>query len=302
MSEMDDLAAFALLVEANSFTLAAQWLDTSTSQLSKRISKLEKNFGVTLLHRTTRSLTLTSAGAILLPEARALLAQRDRIRDAMASLGESLIGNVRLTVPVSLGETVFEGLLTEFAQTYPDVQVELDLNNHYRDLRRDGFDLGVRSSVGIDERLVAKPLLALQELTCASPEYLARQGTPQTPEELRTHRCLLNSHNAGRESWAYHQQHQLTRINVRGTFASNHYGLLKKAALVGAGIARLPSYIVHEELKDGRLKWLLRDYQTPVSSLYLVHPFEGRMPRRVQVMADYLAEWFERSTAALEKL
>jgi DNA-binding transcriptional LysR family regulator len=302
MSEMDDLAAFALLVEANSFTLAAQWLDTSTSQLSKRISKLEKNFGVTLLHRTTRSLTLTSAGAILLPEARALLAQRDRIRDAMASLGESLIGNVRLTVPVSLGETVFEGLLTEFAQAYPDVQVELDLNNHYRDLRRDGFDLGIRSSVGIDERLVAKPLLALQELTCASPEYLARQGTPQTPEELRVHRCLLNSHNAGRESWAYHQQHQLTRINVRGTFASNHYGLLKKAALVGAGIARLPSYIVHEELKDGRLEWLLRDYQTPVSSLYLVHPFEGRMPRRVQVMADYLAEWFERSTAALEKL
>jgi DNA-binding transcriptional LysR family regulator len=302
MSEMDDLAAFALLVEANSFTLAAQWLDTSTSQLSKRISKLEKNFGVTLLHRTTRSLTLTSAGAILLPEARALLAQRDRIRDAMACLGESLIGSVRLTVPVSLGETVFEGLLTEFAQAYPDVQVELDLNNHYRDLRRDGFDLGIRSSVGIDERLVAKPLLALQELSCASPEYLARQGTPQTPEELRAHRCLLNSHNAGRESWAYHQQHQLTRINVRGTFASNHYGLLKKAALVGAGIARLPSYMVHEELKDGRLQWLLRDYQTPVSSLYLVHPFEGRVPRRVQVMADYLSEWFERGTAALEKL
>lgn len=302
MSEMDDLAAFALLVEANSFTLAAQWLDTSTSQLSKRISKLEKNFGVTLLHRTTRSLTLTSAGAILLPEARALLAQRDRIRDAMACLGESLIGSVRLTVPVSLGETVFEGLLTEFAQAYPDVQVELDLNNHYRDLRRDGFDLGIRSSVGIDERLVAKPLLALQELTCASPEYLARQGTPQTPEELRAHRCLLNSHNTGRESWTYHQQHQLTRINVRGTFASNHYGLLKKAALVGAGIARLPSYMVHEELKGGRLQWLLRDYQTPVSSLYLVHPFEGRVPRRVQVMADYLSEWFERSTAALEKL
>jgi len=302
MSEMDDLAAFAMLVEANSFTLAAQWLDTSTSQLSKRISKLEKNFGVTLLHRTTRSLTLTSAGAILLPEARALLAQRDRVRDAMAYLSESLIGTVRLTVPVSLGETFFEGLLTEFAQTYPDVQVELDLNNHFRDMRRDGFDLGIRSSVGIDERLVAKPLLSLQELTCASPDYLAKHGTPHTPEELRVHRCLLNSHHTGRESWAYHQKHELSRVNVRGTFASNHYSLLKKAALVGAGIARLPSYMVHEELKEGRLHWLLRDYQTPVSSLYLVHPFEGRPPRRVQVMADYLGEWFERSTAALEQL
>ena len=302
MSEMDDLAAFALLVEANSFTLAAQWLDTSTSQLSKRISKLEKSFGVVLLHRTTRSLTLTSAGAILLPEARALLAQRDRVRDAMAYLSESLVGTVRLTVPVSLGETFFEGLLTEFSKTYPDLQVELDLNNHFRDMRRDGFDLGIRSSVGIDERLVAKPLLALQELTCASPDYLAQHGTPQTPDVLRLHRCLLNSHYASRETWAYHQHHELTRVSVKGPFASNHYGVLKRAALAGAGIARLPSYMVHNELNDGRLQWLLREYQTPVSSLYLVHPFEGQLPRRIKVMADYLTEWFERSAKVLDGL
>ncbi|MFJ3482029.1 LysR family transcriptional regulator [Pseudomonas sp. NPDC090202] len=302
MSEMDDLAAFAMLVQANSFTLAAQWLDTSTSQLSKRISKLEKNYGVTLLHRTTRSLTLTSAGAILLPEARALLAQRDRVRDAMAWLSESLVGTVRLTVPLSLGETMFEGLLNEFARTYPDVQVELDVNNQFRDLRRDGFDLGIRSSVGIDERLVARPLLSLQELTCASPGYLAVNGRPQTPDALRTHRCLLNSHYAGRETWVYQQNHELTRVNVRGTFASNHYGLLKKAALSGAGIARLPSYMVARELKDGELQWLLRDYQTPVSSLFLVHPCEGQLPRRIQVMADFLGDWFERSSVALQQL
>lgn len=302
MSEMDDLAAFAMLVEANSFTLAAQWLETSTSQLSKRISKLEKSYGVTLLHRTTRTLTLTSAGAILLPEARALLAQRDRVRDAMAYLSESLIGTVRLTVPVSLGETFFEGLLTEFAESFPQLQVELDLNNNFRDMRRDGFDLGIRSSVGVDERLVAKPLLSLQELTCASPAYLEPFGTPQTPEDLRAHRCLLNSHYSGRESWVYHRNHELQRVHVTGTFASNHYGLLKRAALVGAGVARLPSYMIHEELNDGRLHWLLRDYQTPTSSLFLVHPFEGQLPKRIQVMADYLTTWFERSSQALASL
>jgi DNA-binding transcriptional LysR family regulator len=302
MSDMDDLAAFAMLVEANSFTLAAQWLDTSTSRLSKRISKLEKSYGVTLLHRTTRSLTLTSAGAILLPEARALLVQRDRVRDAMANLSESLVGSVRLTVPVSLGETFFEGLLTDFSARYPQVQVELDLSNQFRDLRRDGFDLGIRASVGVHERLVAKPLLSLQELTCASPEYLELHTKPQTPQELRAHYCLLNSHHSGRESWSYHQNHELIRVQVNGTFASNHYSLLKKAALIGAGIARLPSYMVHDELTDGRLIWLLRDYQTTVSSLFLVHPFEGALPRRIQVMADYLTEWFERSSAALEKI
>ena len=302
MSEMDDLAAFAMLVEANSFTLAAQWLETSTSQLSKRISKLEKSYGVTLLHRTTRSLTLTSAGAILLPEARALLAQRDRVRDAMAYLSEGLTGTVRLTVPVSLGETFFEGLLTEFAESFPQLEVELDLNNNFRDMRRDGFDLGIRSSVGVDERLVAKPLLALQELTCASEAYLEQFGKPQTPEDLRAHRCLLNSHYSGRESWVYHQNHELQRVHVKGTFASNHYGLLKRAALVGAGVARLPSYMIHEELNDGRLHWLLRDYQTPTSSLFLVHPFEGQLPRRTQVMADFLTTWFERSSQSLANL
>jgi DNA-binding transcriptional LysR family regulator len=179
--------------------------------------------------------------------------------------------------------------------------VELDLSNHFRDMRRDGFDLGIRSSVGIDERLVAKPLLLLQELTCASPEYIERHTKPQTPPELRCHYCLLNSHSTGRESWSYHQNHELIRVHVHGTFASNHYGLLKKAALLGAGIARLPSYMVYDELKDGRLVWLLRDYQTTVSSLYLVHPFEGALPRRIQVMADYLTEWFERNSAALER-
>lgn len=302
MSEMDDLAAFALLVQANSFTLAAQWLDVSTSQLSKRISKLEKHYGVTLLHRTTRSLTLTAAGAILLPEARALLARRDRVRDAMACLSERLVGTVRLTVPVSLGEHLFDGLLDAFSRRYPDVQVELELSNQFRDLRRDGFDLGIRASVGIDERLVAQPLLSVQELTCASPEYLAVNGRPQTPDALRTHRCLLNSHQAGRETWVYQQNHELTRVNVRGTFASNHHGLLKTAALRGAGIARLPSYMIERELREGDLQWLLREYQTPVSSLFLVHPFEGQLPRRTQVMADFLGDWFERSSVALQQL
>jgi DNA-binding transcriptional LysR family regulator len=303
MSEMDDLAAFAMLVEANSFTLAAQWLETSTSQLSKRISKLEKSYGVILLHRTTRSLTLTSAGAVLLPEARALVAQRDRVRDAMAYLSERLVGTVRLTVPASVGEVFFEGVLTEFSKCYPQVQVELDLCNHFRDLRRDGFDLGIRPSVGIDQLLVAKPLLSSQELTCASPGYVEAHGRPATPEALRTHRCLLNSHSAGREGWwVYHQNHEVSRVNVRGPFASNQYSLLKKAALAGTGIARLPSYMVHNELNDGSLQWLLRDYQTPVSSMFLVHPFEGRLPRRVQVMADYLTQWFVQSAAVLEKL
>ncbi|WP_223526323.1 LysR family transcriptional regulator [Pseudomonas sp. BF-B-26] len=302
MSEMDDLAAFAILIEAGSFTLAAQQLGCSKGQLSKRISQLESRFSVVLLQRTTRRLSLTAAGAALLPQAQALVVQVERARQALARLKDDMAGPVRMTVPVSLGETFFDGLLLEFSGKYPEVQIELDLSNNYRDLSRDGFDLAVRSEVGNDERLVARPLLAWHEMTCASPAYLEQYGDPLTPQALAEHRCLLNSHYSGREEWLYHQQHELLRVRVSGPFASNHYSLLKKAALAGAGIARLPSYLLQAELADGRLRWLLRDYQTRRMPMYLVHPYQGGLPKRTQVLADYLIGWFKRSGEALDRL
>ena len=302
MSEMDDLAAFAILIEAGSFTLAAQQLGCSKGQLSKRISLLESRFSVVLLQRTTRRLSLTAAGAALLPQAQALVVQVERARQALARLKDDMAGPVRMTVPVSLGETFFDGLLLEFSGKYPDVQIELDLSNNFRDLSRDGFDLAVRSEVGNDERLVARPLLAWNEMTCASPAYLERYGEPLTPQDLAEHHCLLNSHYSGREEWLYHQQHELLRVRVSGPFASNHYSLLKKAALAGAGIARLPSYLLQAELADGRLRWLLRDYQTRRMPMYLVHPYQGGLPKRTQVLADYLIGWFKRSGEALDRL
>ena len=302
MSEMDDLAAFAVLIEAGSFTLAAQQLGCSKGQLSKRISQLETKFSVVLLQRTTRRLSLTAAGAALLPQAQALVIQVERARQALARLKDDMAGPVRMTVPVSLGETFFDGLLLDFSRKYPDVQIELELNNSYRDLSRDGFDLAIRSEVANDERLVAKPLLAWHEMTCASPAYLEQYGEPQTPADLAEHRCLLNSHYSGREEWLYHQQHELLRVRVSGPFSSNHYSLLKKAALANAGIARLPSYLLHTELADGRLRWLLRDYQTRSMPMYLVHPYQGGLPKRTQVLADHLVGWFKRSGEALDRL
>ena len=293
MSEMDDLAAFAVLIDAGSFTLAAQQLGCSKGQLSKRISQLEAQFSVVLLHRTTRRLSLTAAGAALLPQAQALVVQVERARQALARLKDDIAGPVRLTVPVSLGETFFDALLLEFSRDYPRVQIELELNNSYRDLSREGFDLAIRSEVGSSERLVAKLLLNWHEITCASPAYLEQYGEPTTPARLVEHRCLLNSHYSGREEWQYHQQHELHKVRVSGPFASNHYSLLKKAALIGAGIARLPSYMLQAELADGRLRELLLNYQTRSNPMYLVHPYQGGLPKRTQVLADYLVQWFK---------
>lgn len=300
MSEMDDLAAFAVLMESGSFTAAAERLGCSKGQLSKRIRLLEQGLGASLLHRTTRRLDLTAAGAALLPEARALAAQAERARQSVRRLQEDLAGCVRLTVPVSLGETVFDALLLDFTRQHPQIRIELDLHNGYRDLVAEGFDLAIRSGTDIDDRLVARPLFSLQEITCATPAYLAAHGEPLQPADLAGHQCLLNTHYSGFEEWLYHRQHQLERVKVAGALASNHYNLLKKAALSAAGIARLPSYMIYDELADGRLVWLLRDYQTRQTPVFLVHPWQGGLPRRTQMLADYLLAWFECSRQVLD--
>ncbi|MNZ06425.1 HTH-type transcriptional regulator DmlR [compost metagenome] len=302
MSDMEDLAAFAVLLESGSFTRAAERLGCSKGQLSKRIRQLEQGLGAALLHRTTRRLGLTAAGAALLPEAQALAAQAERARQTVRRLQEELAGCVRLTVPVSLGETFFDALLLDFTRQHPQIRIELDLHNGYRDLVAEGFDLAIRSGIDIDERLVARPLFSLQEITCATPAYLAAHGEPAQPTDLSRHQCLLNTHYSGFEEWLYHRQHQLERVKVAGALASNHYSLLKKAVLTGAGIARLPSYMVYDELADGRLVWLLRDYQTRQTPVFLVHPWQGGLPRRTQVLADYLLGWFERSRRMLDQV
>ena len=301
MSEMDDLAAFAVLVDAGSFTRAAQQLGCSKGQLSKRISQLETQFSVVLLHRTTRRLSLTAAGAALLPQAQAIGVQVELARQALARLKEDIAGPVRMTVPVSLGETFFDSLLLEFSHDYPQVQIELELNNSYRDMAREGFDLAIRSRVASDERLVARQVVSWHEVTCASPSYLEQFGEPTTPQALAGHRCLLNSHYLGREEWHYHQQHELHRVRVSGAFASNHYSLLKKAAVNGAGIARLPSYMLNAELSDGRLCSVLRDYHTRSHPMYLVHAYQGGLPKRTQVLVDYLMSWFQRTASTCDQ-
>lgn len=302
MSEMDDLAAFATLLEAGSFTRAAERLGCSKGQLSKRIRLLEEGLGISLLYRTTRKLTLTAAGAALLPEAQALIAQATRARQTLERLREEAAGTVRITAPVSLGDTFFDALQRQFAQAYPHIRIELELSNNYRDLVADGFDLAIRSGEENDKRLVARPLLSMQELTCASPAYLDAHAELRTPEDLSNHVCLLNSHYSGAEEWLYHRHHELTRIQVNGPFASNHYSLLKKACLGGAGIARLPSYLVHQELIDGSLVWLLRDYQTRITPVFLVHAYQHGLPKRTQVLVDYLTAWFEQRRRELDEL
>ncbi|WP_263262896.1 LysR family transcriptional regulator [Pseudomonas sp. RIT-PI-S] len=296
----DDLCAFAVLMAAGSFTVAAQRLGWSKGQLSKRISAMEHACGVQLVHRTTRRLGLTAAGAALLPHARQLLEQSERARQALGALRDETSGLVRLTLPVSVGEAVFQPLFDFLTRTYPALRVEVDLYNGYRDLLREGFDLAVRDRVGSDERLVARPFLDIEELTCAAPAYLAQRGTPDSPLALSSHACLLHSYRGEPERWRYHRDHEPVEVQVSGPIITNHYNLLRQAALSGAGIARLPFYLIGEDLAQGRLQRLLPAYRARRLPLYLVHGYGAGMSRRVSVVADWLTQWGARARGGEE--
>lgn len=293
MSELDDLAAFAVLMDAGSFTLAAEQLGWSKGQLSKRISQLESSHSVKLLHRTTRRLSLTAAGAALLPQAQALVRQVTQARQALSRLKDDLSGPVRVTVPVSLGETFFEGLLLELGNQYPQLQIELELDNAYRDLLRDGFDLAIRQIPGNDERLVARPLLAMQELTCASPAYLERHGTPTTPDALAAHPLL------GYSRLPHPQRLQLTgpagerrELLMPQRLSANSPMALRAAAIGGLGIASFDRFIAHDALRDGRLVPVLADWSLPSRTLYAVYPQSRYVAPKVRALLDYVQGYY----------
>ena len=297
MKDLDDLAAFAVLHDLGSFTRAAERLGCSKGQLSKRIGVLEQKLGVTLLHRTTRRLSLTAAGAALLPEAQALLVQAERARQAVARLQERAEGRVRVTLPVSLGETLFDALLEDFQERHPLLRVELDLYNGLRDLVGEGFDLAIRSGVEQDARLVARPLFVLQEITCASPAYLARHGEPQRPAELAERECLLNSHYSG---------HEVALSPPPSAGAGTGFRLSRQQPLQPVEEGRAgrhrhrPAAVIHGPRRTGRRPPGLVAARLPdAQHADVPRPSVPGRPAAAQVLADYLLDWFERSRRQL---
>lgn len=291
---LSGLHLYAVLIEAGSFTRAAERLGCTKGHVSKQLAALERSLGVQLLHRSTRRLAPTAAGSALLPVARRLTAVDDEVRQVLDGLRDEVAGSVRVSVPVSLGETCFDDIVVGFCRLYPRVRIELDLSNGFRDLAAEGIDFALRSGESPDPNLVARPLYSMEEYVCASPGYLAAAGTPLLPAELAAHACLLNLHH-GEETageWLFHRGAELFRVPVQGPLACNHYSLLKKAALAGAGIARLPGYLIDDELADGRLVRLLADHESRRLPIFLVYAPQRTLPQRTRVLIEYVREWF----------
>jgi len=282
------------VIESGSFTGAAERLGVSKAHVSKQVSELETALGVRLLHRTTRRIALTDAGRLYLDyarQARDLLADGER---AVSAVRTEVDGLLRITAPTSLGDSFLVDLLADFRARHPLVRFDVDLSIAQRDLIGEGFDFAIRMARTLDPSLVARGIGVMRELVVASPDYLARHAPDgiSEPTQLGTLEALRNRSFRDDGQWILQRGDESTTVPVQGSLAINHFIGMRRAVLRGIGIARLPRYLVIDELRAGRLVELLPDWRLPATPVALVYPSREHLPQRSRVFRDFVLEWF----------
>jgi DNA-binding transcriptional LysR family regulator len=289
--ETAELQAFTCIVETKSLSRAAIELGVPRATIGRRLARLEERLGTRLLRRTTRSLAVTDSGDSFYRQARIAL---DAVAQAQASVrirDNAVRGNLRVSIPPLLDERLL-GMLVSFADTYPDVRLQVDFSSRMVDLRRDGFDVALRASAELEPGLVVRTLARTKVLAVASPKYLAKRGIPRTAKDLRDHRCLMSFARGElpQSSWPLGRG----AVHVEGAFACNDARLLLMAAKRGLGIALLPSLIIGDEIERGRLVQVLPGLVEVEHQIALVYPEREFLPPQVRAFVDAVVAWADR--------
>lgn len=291
MQNLSDIAVFVEVVGRGSFTAAADALEISKAAVSKYVSRLEDRLGARLLNRTTRRLTLTEAGAVLYDQAQAALAELKAAESGVLELSGAPRGRLRVTAPAYFGNAFLMPIVSRFLSDYPEISIDLDLDNRIVDVVEQRFDVAVRITTLTDSSLVARRLSEVGLVTVASPAYLARHGTPTQPHQLGDHVALTYSIDRTPNEWSYRDKNGAAlAVRVRGCLRCNNDDALKQAALDGVGIARFPEIFVAAEIDDGRLVRILDAFEPLPSSLCAVFPSRANLAPKVRVFVDYLAQ------------
>jgi DNA-binding transcriptional LysR family regulator len=290
---LNGMRVFAQVVEAKSFSAAAEKLGMSKSLASRHVSALERALSVKLLNRSTRRLSLTEAGALFYEHCARIVQEAELAESRLTRTQSEPAGLVRVTAVPAFAVRHVLPALADFYQKYPKIQVKLFCSNRALDLGDEGFDLGIRVSFDPDPNLVARKLAANRGVLCASPAYLKRHGMPRRIEDLRKHECVLFPPLAPKGVWTLRRDGRKYSVQVGGGFETDEMDVVRAAVAAGLGIGMLPLYMVGDALKQGQLVPLLRQYQVvPESAIYLVYLPNRTLPARVRVLIDFLAERF----------
>ncbi len=282
---LDPLLLFAQVVDAGGFAAVARQSGRTRAAVAKQIAQLERDLGAQLLVRTTRSMRLTEAGAALYEHCRRIAEEVDAARETVATLQSAPRGRLRVACPMSFGRLHLSALLPEFLRRHPGITVELSLSDAFADLRQERFDLAVRIAELGDSTLVARRLAGVRQVVCAAPAYLRRRGIPQVPDDLRQHDCLVYTNAATPDVWRFRDRHQ---VRVGGPLAANNGEVLAAAAVSGQGIVYLPTFLVADDVRAGRLRILLPDWTFSRQALYVLYPPTPHVAPKIRAFIDYL--------------
>jgi len=287
---LDDLEIFIAVVTAESFTAAAVALGTTTAYTSRRVKALEQRLGTRLLNRTTRRISLTEAGRLYFGRIQRLLAELRDTEQQLTELADEPRGEIRITAPLCFGVKCLGPAISQFIQTYPDLRVELELDDRLVDIVEHKLDLAIRIGYPQDSTQVMRPFGLVQRYFCASPAYLSERGAPRVPSDLVRHACLHYSNVSMREEWTTGGEGACESPQLEGVFCSNNSEVLCEAACHGAGIALLPEFVASGPLGAGRLERVLEGFEPPPFTLYALYASRRLVPRKIRLLLEFLQE------------
>jgi DNA-binding transcriptional LysR family regulator len=291
MADLNDIAVFVKVAQLESFSRAARALGMPVSTVSRRISELEEELGVTLLQRTTRKLTLTSQGRDYFnhcSEPLDLLADAERVLTQTQRMPEGLL---RVSVPVTLGENPFLEFISDFLKSHPLIKIDLFITNLFLDLIAENIDVSIRFGELKDSTLVAQKLGTQTRYIVASPDYLRDRAAPDRPEDLASHRCLLLNARNNEAEWELMNGQKRSTVSVSGPISSRDYPSLSSFVYRGHGIGFLPSTYCDAKIETGDLVRLLPDWTSVHVGIHVVYPTRKFLPSRLQLFLEALKSW-----------
>ena len=290
MDRLDSLRAFTKVVEAGGFAAAARGMGLSRSVVNRAVIKLENELGAQLLRRSTRRVTATDTGLAFYDRCMRVLDELDEAVSAVTELQERAAGKLRVNAPMSFGTLHLSAIAAAYMAAYPDVRVELVLNDRFVDPLEEGFDVTVR--VGrptISSSLIVREIAPSRRVLCASPGYLREHGEPRHPSALKHHRCLHYGYLESGNQWRLAGADGIARSYALDCVMwCNNGEVLRNAAVADQGIALLPSFIAGEPLQDGLLRTVLAAYSPPETVVCALYPRHRHLSAKVRLFVDFL--------------
>lgn len=289
MDALNDVAVFVQVVNSGSFTAAADKLDLSKSVVSKYVTRLEDRLGARLLNRTTRRLSLTEVGRAFFERSQRGLLEIEEAEAEVSRLQGTPRGELRISSPMSFGILHIAPKLPAFQLRYPELTVDMVLDDRKVDLVEEGLDLAIRIGDLPDSSLVARRLGPCRHVVCGTPDYFARCGVPQTPADLARHAALVFRYHDSPDEWRFTAPDGgLVRVSLAHRLRMNNSLALREAVLQGAGVMLTPTFVVGADIRAGRLKAVLTDYAAMEISIYAVYPQRKHLSPKIRAFVEFM--------------